>query len=119
MKKQCNSGKRSLTRVVSNFVDLYSVETTPVTEETPVEEQSPVEEPIAEEEKEMALKDEGKGKKSIFSSFCGCFGGKSQVVVLEKPVAQEQAKEKIEESGQPTEDNPAEEKPEEKGDEKE
>lgn len=77
------------------FVTSISVvETPPVAEETPVEEQAPV-----EDKKEVTLEDTD--KKSIFASFCGCFGGKSQVV--EKPDAEEEAKEKDEEAEKPAE----------------
>mmetsp|Transcript_16749 Transcript_16749/g.38407 ORF Transcript_16749/g.38407 Transcript_16749/m.38407 type:complete len:82 (-) Transcript_16749:144-389(-) len=75
---------------------MAEVDTTP----PPAEETPPVEEqaPVTEEKEE-------KPKKSMFSSFCGCFGSKSAVVEGEKPEA--------EDSKEDTEaEKPAEEKPE-------
>eukprot|EP00536_Pseudo-nitzschia_multiseries_P016270 jgi/Psemu1/45542/gm1.45542_g len=69
-------------------------------QDTPAEEQAPATEETKEEEP----------KKSIFASFCGCFGGKSAVVEGEKPEAEDT---KDSETEKPAEDKPAEDKPEE------
>mmetsp|Transcript_12486 Transcript_12486/g.29595 ORF Transcript_12486/g.29595 Transcript_12486/m.29595 type:complete len:100 (-) Transcript_12486:45-344(-) len=92
---------------------MAEVANAPVVEETPLEEQAPVEEPIKEVKKETSLTDEGTKKKSLIALIFSCFGSKSQVVVLEKPVDQEQTKEDpdilIEEKR--TEDSAAKDKP--------
>ena len=96
--------------------DLHTlVATNPVVEETPLEEQAPVEEPTKEEKKETSSKDEDtkKKKKSFFASIFSCFGSKSQVALLEKPLDQKQTKEDldIETEEKETEDTVAKDKP--------
>eukprot|EP00532_Pseudo-nitzschia_australis_P007604 CAMPEP_0168178936 /NCGR_PEP_ID=MMETSP0139_2-20121125/9488_1 /TAXON_ID=44445 /ORGANISM="Pseudo-nitzschia australis, Strain 10249 10 AB" /LENGTH=99 /DNA_ID=CAMNT_0008098557 /DNA_START=198 /DNA_END=497 /DNA_ORIENTATION=- len=87
---------------------MAEVDTTPpVVEENPAEEQAP----ITEENKEATVETEP--KKSVFSSFCGCFGGNSAVIEGEKPEVKElkdEAEDKPEETGKPEEieDKPAE-----------
>ena len=86
-----------------------------------MEEKAPAEAPVIEEKKEMTLEGLGKKKKSIFSLFSGCFGGKSQVA--EKPVTEE--KEEAEdkptegEQGEDKKDEPAEDEAAEKSNEEE
>lgn len=72
------------------FIISISLVETPPAAETPVEEQAPAEEAKKED------------KKSIFASFCGCFGAKSDDD--EEPAADEEAKE----DAKPAEDEAAE-----------
>jgi len=90
--------------------DSWKVEITPVAEDTVKEEQAPPKEPVTEEpNKDVTLIfSKEKSKKSIFASFCGCFGGKPQVI-LGKPMVQEQVEED-KESDEPTKNNSEEDK---------
>ena len=98
-----------------SFCDFYTcdpwkVEISPVTEDAIKEEQAPPKEPVTEEQnKDVTLIfSKETSKKSIFASFCGCFGGKPQVI-LGKPMVQEQVEED-KESDEPTKNNSEEDK---------